>query len=454
MNCPKCGASSDNGFCPNCKIDISQYSLINKMSIDAYNCGLDLAKENDISNAIVELTKAVQYDRENIKALNLLGLCYDRIGRVSDASKYWIRSCFVVEDNIASEYLKTIEENITKTERINESIKMYNQGLTYLSQGNLDIATIQLKSAIDRNPTFVEAMNLLALSYINQGQKDKAANILTKILKIDSRNSKATRYLNSLDEDLVKKTNKKRIENNNKTDVQKVQKNKGSSFAKKAIIYFLAGLATWFLISTTLIYPSMKSKLQESSNSAEQSYTDQIEQQNSVISSSEQQISDLQAQLETAQAENQTLKTEYESLNTYVQLDTAESLVSSRDYIGAANSIYSINQDTIPADQVERYTQLKDRVYPTASKSLYDTALGYYNSQKYQEAISDFEVSIRYGGTDKWYYPNTLYYIGRCYEGLGDTEQATTYYNKVISEYPDNEIIYSAQDRLTVMAGQ
>lgn len=449
MNCPKCGAISDNNTCSICKIDILQYSLVNAMSINAYNKGLSLAKENDISNAIVELTKAIKYDGENITALNLLGLCYDRVGRVSDASKYWIRSCMVLEDNIANDYLKIVEDNVTKTEKANESIKMYNQGLIYFSQGNMDIAIIQLRNAVDRNHTFVDAINLLALAYMKEGQKDKAIHMLKKVIKIDVRNDKAIRYLNELDYNINKVTYKKRPEVNN-TDKKKNEKiNASNHFSGgKIAISFALGLIAMLIVNIFLVYPNIRLQSNYSNNQAE----NVTQEQEDVDGYKDKEIAELNSQIKSLEEENKTLDEEYTLLNNYLQLYNAENLVNAGDYINASNIIYQIDADRISADQIDKYKTLKDKAYPEASSTLYESGVNKYNMQNYEAAITDLELSVRYGGTVKSYYPNTLYYLGRCYEALGDIDKALLYYQKVVDEYPDNDIVYSVKNRINVIS--
>ncbi len=455
MDCPKCGASTDNNFCPECKADVLQYALIDKMSFESYNKGLTLAKENDISGAIEHLEKSIKYNSTNITALNLLGLCYDKVGRVADASKYWIRSCLVLEDNVAQDYLKVVEDKVTQREKLNESIKMYNQGLIYFRQNNLDVAIIQLKNAVDKNDNFVEAMNLLALVYMKQGERDKAIHLLKKVVKVDTKNEKALRYLEALNykPSNFKPTAKKQKELNEPIDyVKKSKKNNNSVVNKATVASFFMGIGITILIYFVIIVPNMQSKYNNNVIDSERGFKDQINEQGSVITSKETEINNLQNQVNTLTSENEKLKQDYNKLNVYVSLDNAEAAIANKDYPAAAKEIYSIEPSAVAADQIDRYNELKATSYTNAGKSYYNSGVNLYNAQKYQEALTDLNYSVAFGGTATDYYPSTLFYIGRCYEGLGNNEEAKKYYEKIINEYPNNDNVHSAKNRLNAIS--
>lgn len=457
MNCPKCGIATDDNTCPNCKTDILQYALIDKMSFEAYNRGLSFAKEGDISNAIVELEKSVKYNSTNITALNLLGICYDRVGRIADASKYWIRSCLAFEDNVAQEYLKSVEDEITKREKLNESIKMYNQALVYLKQGSFDIASIQLKNAVDRNPNFVEAMDLLALVHIKQGNNDRAIQLLKKVLKIDAKNETATRYLSSLNYKNINKVSDKKSNSNKNVNVQyKNTVNTNSSNTsyvnRQTLFAFGLGLLFMLLVHIFLVIPNIRNGYVNDTRDSEKTFKSQITQQDTMIDSKDQEITNLQSENARLQEEQAQLQSEYDSLNVYVSLSKAQDFLDAGDYLSSANAIYSINTASVAADQIDQYNSIKNKSYPNASKSLYDSGVTKYGQQKYQEALQDFNLSIQYGGTEKSYYPSTLFYLGRCYESLGDNDKAKVYYEKILNEYPNDDTSYSAKSRLNVIS--
>lgn len=129
-----------------------------------YNDGLKKANIRDLSGAISSLKKSLQYNRDNVPARNLLGLVYYGRGEVAEALVEWIISKNIKSHgNIATYYIKRVQESPSELEAINQAIKKYNQCLVYCEQGGEDLAVIQLRKVVAAHPTFVKAYQLLAL---------------------------------------------------------------------------------------------------------------------------------------------------------------------------------------------------------------------------------------------------------------------------------------------------
>ena len=83
----------------------------------------------------------------------------------------------------------------------------------------------------------------------------------------------------------------------------------------------------------------------------------------------------------------------------------------------------------IPEEEVSHYKTPSD---------LYDKAVGYYESGQYAKARDLFH---EYVGT----YPESkilkiaVYYLGHCYQMLGDDKEALALYNRVVTTYGDED---------------
>ena len=79
---------------------------LNYLSNQWYNDGLKKANIRDLSGAITSLKKSLQFNRDNVNARNLLGLCYYGRGEVVEALVEWVISKnYQPEDNRADFYL-------------------------------------------------------------------------------------------------------------------------------------------------------------------------------------------------------------------------------------------------------------------------------------------------------------------------------------------------------------
>jgi len=69
---------------------------------------------------------------------------------------------------------------------------------------------------------------------------------------------------------------------------------------------------------------------------------------------------------------------------------------------------------------------------------LYDKALGYYQSGKYARARDLFHEYVgQY--TDSKILRIAIYYLGHCYQMLGDDREALALYNRVVTTYGDED---------------
>ena len=75
MRCYRCGNGLGSGrYCLHCGADVTRYRQIVRMSNRYYNHGLEKARVRDLSGALEDLSRALEIDKRNIAARNLLGL--------------------------------------------------------------------------------------------------------------------------------------------------------------------------------------------------------------------------------------------------------------------------------------------------------------------------------------------------------------------------------------------
>ncbi|MBQ9603938.1 MAG: hypothetical protein IJR45_00845, partial [Firmicutes bacterium] len=200
MNCPNCNAKvTKEKICPECGENLELMQRAYAISARYYNRALELAKDRDLSGAVTVLKKSTAFCKSNINARNLLGLIYFEMGDISNALTQWVLSINVQSDkNIAQEYLDTYEKNSREATNLENSIKLYNEALENVRERNDDMAIISLKKALDLNPRFIEALDLLALCYLIHGKNSLAVDLINNVLKQDINNEKALGYYRGL----------------------------------------------------------------------------------------------------------------------------------------------------------------------------------------------------------------------------------------------------------------
>lgn len=207
MICYKCGQDAGwNDKCPVCGADLSLFKRAIRISNSYYNDGLQKAQVRNLSGAIISLRQSLKFYKYNIQARNLLGLIYYEMGEMVDALSEWVISAnYQPDDNLAKKYIDQIHNNRNQLETINQTIKKYNQALTYCKQDSKDLAVIQLRKVLSLNPKLVKGHQLLALLYLEEGHLDKAKKALRDAGKIDTDNTTTLRYLKEVNRRLKEK---------------------------------------------------------------------------------------------------------------------------------------------------------------------------------------------------------------------------------------------------------
>ena len=163
QRCLFCGEQvGEKGYCTGCRLNQKHLVKAFNTSIYHYNKGYEKAIERDISGAIESLQTALRYNKQNINARNLLGLCYYEMGETVSAMEHWVMSInYKPKDNDAARYLKEIRDDEEELEMTGLSIKAYNDALAKAKKGDLDGALSDLRGSISNNPNFVRALKKL-----------------------------------------------------------------------------------------------------------------------------------------------------------------------------------------------------------------------------------------------------------------------------------------------------
>ena len=129
---------------------------------------------------------------------------------VSALSEWVLSKNYKSRENAASHYLNEIQNNSSRLEAINQTIKKYNQALAYCRQDSRDLAIIQLKKVLSLNPKLVKGHQLLALLYMQEGKYDLANKALRNAAKVDANNTTTLRYQNEVKQKLQENNSKKK----------------------------------------------------------------------------------------------------------------------------------------------------------------------------------------------------------------------------------------------------
>lgn len=456
MKCFNCGAELERpDYCDHCGVDISRYRRLLQISNAYYNEGLDKAKVRDLTGAIVSLRQSLKINKKNTDARNLLGLVQFEMGDVVEALSQWILSKnFQKADNLADYYIESVQKNPARLQAVNTTIKKYNQSLLYCEQGSYDLAIIQLKKILSTNTNLLKGHQLLALLYMKTDNYGRARSELKKVLDIDRTNTTALRYMKELDEAEgkqprrqvhreEKQDNKDAIAyvSGNETIIQPVGVKDNTGL--HSVINVAIGIAIGVAVMWFLILPAQQQMTSSELNDAVAEYSNQVEQKTAALTS-------LEAEMETLRKESeaavQAAGEASEKLELQEELLKAYRSFAEEDMPGSLEQLEQIDKEALTEDGKVLYDSLFAQVGAEAVAELYRTGHAAYQARDYAAAVEALEKCYNLDNTQG----DALYFLARSCHGAGDTEKATTYYQKVIDEYPNTK---KATDSARYLAG-
>ncbi len=458
MNCYQCGCTlSQHDFCTNCGADVALYKRIIYISNRFYNDGLERAGVRDLTGAITSLRQSLKFNKNNVEARNLLGLVYFETGEVVAALSEWVISKNLrPKKNIADDYISMIQTNQNRLDAINQTIKKYNQALTYCNQDSLDLAVIQLKKVLSLNPKFIRAHQLLALLYINNEEWERAKRELTKCLEIDTNNTATLRYLKEVDEMLlpeegVKNSSKKQKASNqvikyqsgNETIIQPA--NMKESRGVTSLLNLGIGLAIGIAIAFFLILPARIQSARANIDEELRKVSEQSDAKTATIDELQQQLGELQAQKETLEQDMTAyMGTDDGNLQSVESLMKAASayLTEPSDVTTVADYLDQIEQERSEEGEQENteafdslYNNLLALVGPQLAESYDEEGHAAFWAANYEEAIPKLTKAYQYDPTNG----QALYDLANSYYRMGDAQTAKGIYQQVIELFPNTE---------------
>jgi len=466
MVCPNCGSnmSDKKTQCERCGTDLTLYRKIIRTSNSYYNNGLARAKVHDLSGAVVALRKCLELNKMHTSARNLLGLTYFAMGETVSALSEWVISKhFQPGNNDANEYIQKIQANPTRLDTINQAIKRYNSALTFSKQGSEDLAIIQLKKVVTLNPNFIRAYQLLALLHMKCGEYEKAKRYLNKASKIDVSNTTTLRFMRELESPAAKdmELNPEAEHNYNYSStivpVSTYREDKPNIIAfVNLVIGVLIGLAFMAFLGL----PSLKNNNNSNTVEGENKTTtqvllkqkeDEIKDLTTKNSDLNNKIKDLQTQIDTAVVPGDVAGSFDAVLAVTGQYITElGKSKGSRDFTAIADSLAAIDDTKLDSEAATNLLKsMRDTVYPDIAGENYHKGHLKYNSKKYDEAVILFKKAMQFDSKDVDY----VYFVARCYDYMDDNTNATLYYNKVITGFPDSDRVKSAKQFLNKIQG-
>jgi len=474
MDCPRCGgrqatSGSRDAVCEFCAVNMPLFAKAQHMSAAHYDRGLELAKARNLTGAIDELRAALHINKKNIRARNLLGLCYYAVGRIGEALREWVISAnYGADNNVAKDYLVHFQDDIPLLERFGDALHNYNEALQFMTQYSEDLAAIRLKRAVEINPTFVDALNLLTLFYIRTGERQKAGILVERVLAIDVGNPFARRYYREIFQKKVPPARKIRAQ------AEEAERNAGTydkptaqykperqnpfaaqtqrpvtkASAISGLLLFAAGLGAMFLFMYVLVLPSfLEDSLAESASLAAELSNRQV-MHTERVAELEESITDLEDELQsyrqrTAQQDEHNLNLQNENW-----VNTAYSYLSQELAHEALAVLENVETTRLSADAMATYNHVMRTAMPIVEENYHQIGEIHFLAGEYDESRRHLERAAMHFTDESTVAHYVLYLLGRIAEVQEDYNMARIYYEMIINDFPGTNRVNSANVRL------
>ncbi len=437
-----------------------------------YNDGLKKAQVRDLSGAVESLRQSLKCNRNNIDARNLLGLVYFEMGEAVAALSEWVISKNIKpERNVADDFIEEIQSNPTRLTGINQSLKKYNQALSYCHQESYDLAIIQLKKVLQMNSNLIVAYQLLGLLYIRTGEFGRARKTLENGRKIDKNNTLLLSYLREAEAALEERdgnalphgsrgSSHARAANDsivyqsgNETIIQPLNtpERGGSSTFLNILIGLAVGIALmWFLVLPARIRSSAAENSDEMvqvSNELTEKSAD-IDELNKRVSALTQENRDLNDRIETLSGGGSVVE-RYDILAKAAlnYIEHPDDVIATSGILSGLTSGDTEEEDSeiVYSDAFKAlYAYLNSDVSKKAAEEYTSKGMQAYEGENYNEAITNLQNSFNVDPTND----KVLYYLASSYRNIGDSDKATELFSALVNNFPDSEFLDSARGYL------
>ena len=450
MICYRCGSVLGSGrHCLHCGANITVYRKIVRISNAYYNAALEQARVRNLTAAVASLERALEYDKKNTKARNLLGLIFYELGEITEALVHWVISKnYQPHDNPAEYYLSEIQGDRRLLESMNQAVRKYNQALDNARHDGVDLAIIQLRSVIGTSPNYLKAYQLLALLYIKEGELSKAGKLIKRGLAIDRGNVVLLGYSKETKGKIGHRTRKEALADMTRdlagADVIVPQYTENSR-VKQLLIGAGIGVAVLLAAYFFLIRPSiMRSSKNEISQNAI-SYYEKIEDKDARIELLTSQLDGIQEEVEYNRRQIELYTGENGSVTNYDRIITALNQIRNRQYSELLELYPSINADVITDESfVQAYEYVTGFVgSDTMLSGIMDGALERFAAYRYAECRDICQKCLDINPN----YAQAIYYMALSYEAEGNDSAAAPYFREIVEKFPSSEYYELAKRR-------
>lgn len=418
-----------------------------------YNRALQHGQDGELSLCINCLEASLRIDKGHVSARNLLGLAYYAVGKTGEALRQWHINLEYDAAGAARGYINRLKG--PQLEKLSQAAALYNEALVYIKKNSEDLALIRLKRAIELNPSFVEAMNLLALAYMRQDDKLKARGMTARALSIDASNPMANRLAKSFKKPPRNREDAPPVKDN--ADERHRPQAKGGIKPKKSrltvsgILSFAIGIGAMFLFMYFLVFPGILSDRDEELANLEGELMAQGLAQADLLSQHAESITNLNQTIAeiTAQSDNQARQLAL--LENEQLVFSAHFYFQQELYPEALTQLNAVDHhwlEQLSLETMAMYDLVRTESSGVVEALYFQQGQALFNQNNLEDAMTALEHAAAHSLHGSELTDDIFYYLGRVAEASGDYALARIYYENIINNFQDGNRATLAYNRL------
>lgn len=217
------------------------------------------------------------------------------------------------------------------------------------------------------------------------------------------------------------------------------------AFANILIGMVLGAALIWFLVA-----PAVNQNRSEKLNNQMRAYSEQINTLEAQVSAQTRTLDQYRTAGDEAQKAVDQAKATSDSYEKLLQV-SSQSRSGEYSYTDMADALLEITRDSLGDSGKEMYDTLSDSIFPTACRRRYAAGVDSLESEDYDQAIEYLTKVVK---MDESYNDGqAIYRLAQAYQGKGDTENAKTWYQKMVDTYNNSRYIEDAKKQLAILNG-
>ena len=217
------------------------------------------------------------------------------------------------------------------------------------------------------------------------------------------------------------------------------------AFANILIGMILGAALIWFLVA-----PAVNQNRSEKLNNQMRAYSEQINTLEAQVSAQTRTLDQYRTAGDEAQKAVDQAKATSDSYEKLLQV-SSQSRSGEYSYTDMADALLEITRDSLGDSGKEMYDTLSDSIFPTACRRRYAAGVDSLESEDYDQAIEYLTKVVK---MDESYNDGqAIYRLAQAYQGKGDTENAKTWYQKMVDTYNNSRYIEDAKKKLAILNG-